>query len=188
LGGGGRYAGLNHLGWFWDLPSKPGLYPLKYLARVFGGRLPAIGRAAELAALSAAALVDPGAADARAMPWFAEALVPAVRAQLGGEAWTGFANLPNAGWLPELPKGHVVELAARWSSVIEPRAPGPLPPAIVPFLQAIARSEALGLRAARRQDAQQLRAALAALPMALSSPALDGLTQAAIQPIRAVAG
>lgn len=205
--GGGRYGGLNHLGWFWDLPHRPGIHPLKYVERVFGelsGQirppLPPPGRAAALDELSGSLLRAFEGAGAsprdtrletqrleaqrleaqRPTPWFDEATVPAIRALLGEAPWAGYANVSNDGLIPELPGGHVVELQANWAEGgPRPIAPGPLPAAITPFLQAVARAEATVTAASAQGDRAGLAQAMWALPLGLDEATAWALAEAA---------
>ena len=168
-----RFGGLNHLAWFWDIAERPGTHPLKYVSRVFGDQLPKAGRAETLRRLGDQLVADfahsaltPAAESQRPTPWFNHALVPAIRALLGGVPWThGYANTRNGDQITELPSQQVVELAARYDAAgIHPRAPGPLPTEVVPFVQVIARSDRFALKAARTRDRSAVVAAMAALP------------------------
>ncbi len=185
-----RYGGLNHLGWFWDMPGRPGVHPLKYLERVFApASLPPAGRAEALRALSdrlvaafAAGDAPPAAEAERPTPWFDDALAPFLAARAGGPPWDGFVNVANDGLLPELPGDAVVEVAARVSAQgARPVAPGPLPAEIVPFLQAVARADALALAAARARDPRLVAEAMAALPLPIGDA--EGLAREAIREV-----
>ena len=195
--GEGHYGGLNHLGWFWDLPRAPGVHPLKYQARVFGGALPedrpaTPGRAEVLAALDARVAaqmartpdtVALGEAD-RPTPWFEHALVPLLGARLGHGTHAGFANVPNSALLPGLPADQIVEVEAEFTGARRVLRPsGPLPEAEWPLLEAVARAERLGLAGARARDPARLTQALAALPYALTRTQLEALTALAREPI-----
>ncbi|MCK6572063.1 hypothetical protein L6V77_13315 [Myxococcota bacterium] len=195
--GDGRYGGLNHLGWFWDLPDRPGVHPLKYQARVFGdgpiagAPAPQPPRAAALAALDARVAArlaaEPGRIapeeGERPTPWFEHALLPVLAARLGGPAHAGFGNVRNGGLIPELPAAQVVEVELTVSGrVVTPRVPGPLPTETLGLLQRVARADRLGLDAARTRSVDGLRRAMAALPYSLSEAALHALTAAAVAP------
>ncbi len=170
------YAGLNHLGWFWDVEGSPGLHPSPHYERVFcsHGQPPPAGRGARLQALSDRLIdsfVGTGTASRaleakRPTPWFEMALAPCLAALFGATPWNGFANVPNDGLVEELPFGHLIELAALVDAEgPHPVRPGPLPGEIVDFLRAAAVSESLGLAAAMERDEALLAEAVKALPL-----------------------
>lgn len=120
------------------------------------------------------------ALDARPTPWFSDAVVPTLRALLGGPPWHGFANLPNRGALPTLAPDAVVELAAtlnvHGAQVI---APTPFPsPKLQRFMKAQEIHQTLTFRAASERDPLLLRRALEALELPVSSTQLTELTRA----------
>ena len=191
--GEGRYGGLNHLAWFWDLPRRPGVHPLKYQARVFGGAPPPLGRAEALAELDTAIFEAlrgqpgalPSAEQARPTPWFEHALVPMLAARLGSAGtYEGFANVPNANLVPGLPPEQIVEVEVSLTGLrLATRASGPLPPEVRPLLDAVARAERLGLAAARVRSLAGLRVAIGALPHTLTQAHIGALAELAAAPV-----
>lgn len=201
--GEGAYGGLNHLGWFWDLPRAPGVHPLKYEGKVFGTEAGSPGAGvprpaatgvradalAELDARLAATFAEaperiPLAEAERATPWFEHALVPVLAARFGGPAYHGFGNLPNAGHLVEAPPEQIVEVELRLEGRrLEVRAPGPLPRQVQALFARAALAERLGLRAARARDTRLLGEAMSALPFTLSDAALATLVAEAVRPV-----
>lgn len=151
-------------------------------------------RAAHLASIAARAVetwahdptVSPAALDERRTPWFEHALVPMLAARLGlGPAWAGFANVRNARGdaplLAALPRQSVVEVPVNVDpSGIHPHGPPPPPAPVSSFLARVASAETRALRAARERAPILLRAAFAALPIAIPPAALDGLVTAAL--------
>ncbi len=195
--GEGHYGGLNHLGWFWDLPRRPGVHPLKYQARVFGDSPPAPGRAEVLRTLDAEVIQALRADSARVSeaealrptPWFEHALVPILAARVGGAPHHGFANVRNGGLVPALPPEQVVEVEATFEgAALRPRPSGPLPAEVRPLLDAVAQSEALGLAAARERSPALVRAAVGALPQPLPSPMLDAIVDRIIESVEGPTG
>jgi 6-phospho-beta-glucosidase len=167
-----------------EVHARFGATPLHYYDEVFEpdvaerlGRRRKPNRAQELLDLDRAALEAmsdrPGAEipelSERSMPWFEEALVPALAARFAGIPHDGFANVRNQGHLPGLPEETVIELEADFGSEgVTVRPPSTLPPRVEHFLQGIARAEAHAYTAARSHEPAGLQAALQALPLSLS--------------------
>ena len=195
--GEGRYGGLNHLGWFWDLPCAPGVLPLKYEARVFdeprGAHRPVHApRADVLQALDATLLAAfdqapdraPEAEGERPTPWFDHALIPLIRAWCLDDAVHVFLTARNDGALPELPASQCVELeVAVHGRQRARRCPGPLPLQVLPRLLAVAESERWAYRAAQTRQPRDVRRALAALPFDLTRREIGALAARVMQPL-----
>jgi 6-phospho-beta-glucosidase len=155
--------------------------PLRYFYEVFdpeaGRRLGltrAPGRAGELKALSESLVQrysespgqDAAEAETRPTPWLDKVTAPIASAFLGGPAYSGFVDLPNAGMIPELPPDTVVEVAATFTADgVAPVRPGSLPEPVAGFLRDVARAEALAYAAGTRQDPDLLAEAIRALPL-----------------------
>jgi 6-phospho-beta-glucosidase len=179
------YGGINHLGWFWDIPERPGLHPLKYYGKVFArAALPPLGRGAYLEQVSddlVASFATPGEREivdrvARPTPWFEQALAPCLEALLGGAPWTNFANVPNAGLIPQLPTAQVVEVPTRYDAHgLHPMPSGPLPAAIVPFLQAASAAEQQMMAAARSRARPEVAMAIRDLPLEIADNVVDAI-------------
>ena len=189
--GEGRYGGLNHLGWFWDLPGRLGVFGSKYEARLFGEAATPSRRAAALAALDARLMraheQAPLSASAleleRPTPWFDLALVPALCALLVPDHPPAdlFLTARNAGHLVELSPDVAVELEGRLSPVgLRRRAPGPLPPQVVTRAQALAEVDRLAYAAALERDPDGVLAAMRALPFDLTAATCLALAQHAL--------
>ena len=198
--GTGCYAGLNHLGWFWDLPGRDALLPLKYEAQVFGaGRSrarPGEGSAALRAdilrsldatlrsAFARSPAEVPTDEASRPTPWFDHALVPLLRAWCLGDAVHVFLTARNDGALAALPPEQAVELEVCVHGQAQTRRlPGPLPPVVLPRLLAVAECERWAYRAAVSRDVRSVRRAIAALPYALTRREVDALAARAIEPV-----
>lgn len=127
----------------WD---RFGAVPMPYFFRVLdpaagaglGIRQPA-GRAGELQSLADGALAamaaGPGADVAelagRPTPWFDLAVVPVVAAHLGGRSYSGPLNLTNAGRVPDVARGVVLEAPGRVAAgALDAGGPLDLPPAV----------------------------------------------------------
>jgi 6-phospho-beta-glucosidase len=177
--------------------------PLHYYVDVFEpeaalalGRRRRPGRAEELAALQSELVQrfhrEPGA-DApelarRPTPWFDLALVPALRAALGGPAYAGALDLPAGAALDESPPEVVVEGMGRLDGTAEALDPiPPRPPAVREVLRRLAGAEDLLYRAALARDAALLADALAALPLSPRGSARD-LVDCVCRPIASSTG
>lgn len=182
--------------------SRFGALPLRYYYEVFdpaaarrlgARRVP--GRAAQLQALSERVLARlhaaPGQAvpemEERPTPWFDHALVPAVRALLGGPPYEGFVNVPNLGRVAGLPGELVVEVPAVLDGAAVRPAAAVRPPApVLRFLAAVGEADLLAGAAARERSLPGLRAAIRALPLRLPARRLAEAALAAAAPVPAL--
>jgi 6-phospho-beta-glucosidase len=164
-----------------ELMHRLGAAPLHYFVDVFEpeaarglGRHRAPGRALELARLQDDLLRrfrdKPGAPvvelDRRPTPWFEQALVPALRAALGGPGYRGAINVAGGGLLEEAAPEVVVELFGCLDAAgahIDPVPPRP--PAVRALVARLAAAEDLLYRAAAGRDRELLAGALCALPL-----------------------
>jgi 6-phospho-beta-glucosidase len=172
-----------------------GAAPLRYFYEVFdveaGRRLKlerSQQRARELMALAEALIQQfaesPGtqipATEVRPTPWLDRAVAPIASALLGGPPHSGFADLRNAGKIPELPPELVVELAATVTTGgVQPVSPGPLPGRVRSFLDQVAQSESLSFQASESRDPGLLVEAIRALPLPIPQFAVPGLARLA---------
>ncbi|HWM84699.1 MAG TPA: hypothetical protein VNO33_02650 [Kofleriaceae bacterium] len=168
-----------------DLVLRLGAAPLHYYVEVFEpevarrlGRARAPGRARALAGLQEELVRrfrdQPGAEAPelarRPTPWFDTALVPALRAALGGRPYRGALDIVNGGALEEAPAAVVVELFGTFDvDGVRAGAVPPRPPAVREMIGRLAGAEDFLYWAARAHDRELLAGALDALPLA-SSP------------------
>jgi 6-phospho-beta-glucosidase len=169
-----------------ELLLRLGAAPLHYFVDVFEpeaalrlGRRKRPGRALELARLQDDLLHrfrdQPGAPVAelerRPTPWFERALVPALRAVLGGPSYRGALNLAG-GLLDEAAPDVAVELLGSLDAAgAHVEAVPPRPPAVRALVARLAAAEDLLYRAAANRDRALLGAALDALPLPWSDAA-----------------
>jgi 6-phospho-beta-glucosidase len=199
-----RYAGLNHLGWFWPTVDlgleswQPAIEqkivdactletmraaPLHYYYRIFDqAAAHRLGFTAHPD--RALALMDIGDNlfrqlslhsdlevdfSQRPTPWFDYAVVPMVRALLGGRVYHGFANVRNLSKVPELPQDCVVEVEVSVGEAgLSHQVPGTVPSGVLKFLRAVSASEAVTYEAAFRRDETLLEHALELLPLPIT--------------------
>ncbi|MEJ7598834.1 MAG: hypothetical protein WKG01_13080 [Kofleriaceae bacterium] len=162
--------------------------PLHYLIDVFAapGRR-RVGRAGELAELHRGLIEEfsarPGAVieavDRRATPWFQHALAPALHAVLGGPAFVGTLDLPNAGRLAEVPAAVVIELDGCLTADDATLGSVPArPPAVRDMLASLATAEDALYHAARGRDRKLLEQAVDTLPLEVTSTDMRPLLEA----------
>lgn len=102
----------------------------------------------------------------REQPWYAQALVPALVAVLGGPPAELYVSQANGGLLPELPDAAVIETRARVTAGgIEPVAPRARPAHLAALLSGIAEFERRAAAAALSPSVAAVAAALAAHPL-----------------------
>ena len=170
--------------------------PLRYYFEVFDapaaarlGMVRRAGRAQQLMALTERVFCqfaatpgeDVAALGERPTPWFDHALVPILRAVLGGDPYRGFADVANRGLIDGLPAELVIEVPVLIEGDrIEPASVGAPPAPAAAFLAAVAESEVLTYRAVTRRDSGLIEAALAALPLSLPDSRLQELTAATL--------
>jgi alpha-galactosidase/6-phospho-beta-glucosidase family protein len=169
--------------------------PLRYYYQIFDAQARARtrleqrpNRAGELARLAGALIryfaespgSHPGEEQLRPTPWLDLAVAPIAAALLNGPPHAGFANVRNAGRIPELPAEAVVELAARFTEQgCETVSPGPLPIPVASFLSQVAAVDNYAYSAATQREPQDLLKAIQAMPLPISVEAAVALAELA---------